>query len=102
MSTRQKRESRLKGFIIPVMCLALLGYFAHHAQTGRFNIHTKAEMNAKADGLQVKLAGLKDERAHLERKVTQLVDGSLEKDALDEAARAKLGLTTPQEVVILR
>ena len=102
MSTRQKKENPFKGFIIPVLCLALLAYFAHHAQTGRYNIHTKAEMKEKAEELKAELRHLREQRAHLTLKVRQLSDGTLEKDALDEVARYKLGLSMPDEIVILR
>lgn len=101
MSTRQKRQSRLSGFIIPVLCTAILGYFAYHAQTGRYSIHTKADMNQEALRLQIVLADLQSEHLKLHRGVTQLTSGTLEKDALDEAARSQLGYVAADEFVIL-
>lgn len=101
MSTRQKRQTRLTGFIIPCLCLATLGYFAHHAQTGRYNIHTKSEMNERAEVLKQELVDIREHRARLEKKVAQLTDGTMEKDALDEAVRANLGMAAPNEIIIL-
>lgn len=101
MSTRQKRQSRLSGFIVPCLCAAILGYFAYHAQTGRYSIHTKAEMHEEKLRLQTVLADLVHEREQLQRRVDQLTVGSLEKDALDEAARSQLGMAAPGELVIL-
>ncbi len=101
MSTRQKRESRFSGFIVPCLCAAILGYFAYHAQTGRYSIHTKTEMHEEKLRLKSVLAELTHEREQLQRRVDQLTVGSLEKDALDEAARSQLGLSAPGELVIL-
>ncbi len=91
----------MTGLIIPCLCLTLLGYFAYHAQTGRYNIHTKAEMSAKADQLREDLAEIREKRKLLEKKVAQLTNGTLEKDALDEAVRRNLGLIGPNEIVVL-
>lgn len=101
MSTRQKRQSRFSGFIVPVLCTAILCYFAYHAQTGRYSIHTKAEMKEEALRLEFVLADLRLQRAELERKVSQLTSGTLEKDALDEAIRDQLGYGSSNEFVIL-
>ena len=100
MSTRQKRQSRLPGLLVPGLCLAILGYFAYHAQTGRYSIHTKAEMREEALRLQVALADLTHKREQMQRRVDQLTVGTLEKDALDEVARSQLGLAAPGELVI--
>ncbi|MGB7287103.1 MAG: septum formation initiator family protein [Salaquimonas sp.] len=101
MSTRQKHQSRLTGFIVPLLCTAILGYFAYHAQTGRYSIHTKQDMKEEAMRLQIVLSGLEAERTKLERRVAQLTSGTLEKDALDEVIRSQLGYAAPDEMVVL-
>ena len=83
------------------MCLAVLGYFAYHAQTGRYSIHTQANMEYEAAKLEVELAALKIKRQKLALKVSYLTNGSLEKDALDEEARKILGYSTSDEIIIL-
>ena len=100
MSTRQKRQSRISGLIIPALCAAILGYFAYHAQNGRYSIHTQAEMDQEALRLQFALTDLIHQRAVMERKVRQLTSGTLEKDALDEVARSQLGYAAPGELTI--
>jgi len=79
----------------------MLGYFAYHAQSGRHNIHTKAEMNALSKQLKSDLIDIRKDRRILETKVSQLTNGSLEKDALDEAVRRNLGLIANDEIIIL-
>lgn len=101
MSTRQKRRSRLSGLVIPGICCALLAYFAHHAQTGRYSIHTHGQMEEERARLEYHLADLRLERKELEKRVRLLSDGSMERDALDEQARRYLGHAAPNEVVIL-
>ncbi len=102
MSTRQKRISRLNGLIIPALSILLTSYFAYHAQTGRYSIHAKKEMHEEALHLEFELADLKEERRALEKKVAQLTIGTLERDALDEAIRQRLGLVAENEFVILQ
>ena len=101
MSTRQKHRNPFTGFIIPCLCLATLLYFAYHAQTGRHNIHTKVEMKQKAGQLKADLKAITAHRVALQNKVAQLTDGTLEKDALDEAVRLNLGMVSPDEIIIL-
>lgn len=101
MSTRQKRQTVLPSLIVPAVCCAILGYFAYHAQTGRYSVHTKKEMDKQATLLEHVLADTRAERERLERKVAQLRDGSREKDAVDEIARQQLGLAGENEFVIL-
>ena len=100
MSTRQKRKSRLNGFIVPGLCLSLLVYFAYHAQTGRYSIYTKEEMRQVAKQLEGELAELRAERDRLQNRVSQLTVGTLERDALDEVARSQLGYVGENEIVI--
>jgi cell division protein FtsB len=101
VSTRQKRTSRLPGLIIPGLCLAIMGYFAYHAQTGKYSIHTKAEMDQEALRLQFVLSDLRTKRHDLEARVAQLTNGSLERDALDEIVRRQLGYSAENEITIL-
>lgn len=100
VSTRQKRKSRFSGFVVPGICLCLLAYFAHHAQTGRFSIHTHGEMEEERMRLAYELADLKLQRRELEQRISLLSDGTMERDALDEQARRQLGYAAAGEVVI--
>lgn len=86
---------------MPVLCTAILCYFAYHAQNGRYSIHTKKEMDEEALRLEFVLADLKAEREKLSRRVSQLTSGTLEKDALDEAIREQIGYVGANELVVL-
>lgn len=101
MPTRQKRQSRLTGWIVPGLCASLLFYFGYHAQTGRYSVHTMDQMDEEALRLEFKLTDLKLHRQRLQRKVRLLTDGTIEKDALDEEARRLLGLAGSGEWIIL-
>ena len=38
MSTRQRKQSKLKPLLLPVCCLFVLGYFAYHAVEGDYGL----------------------------------------------------------------
>jgi cell division protein FtsB len=102
LSTRQKRNSKLGSFKIPVFCALLLSYFAYHALTGRYGTLSLARLDEEATHLEFELAALVSERQKLDAQVLLLHDGTLERDMLDEVARHTLNVLAPDEVVILR
>lgn len=101
LATRQRKNSRLSGFIIPVFSALVLAYFIYHAQTGRYGIHAMRAMDEKAIELRYELSKIKKSRIKLEERVALLTDGTLEADALDEHARNILGLAAENELIIL-
>ncbi|MCB1457144.1 MAG: septum formation initiator family protein [Nitratireductor sp.] len=102
MSTRQKKNSRLKRFAIPLVCVVLTAYFLHHAWSGRFGLEASARIADDEVRLQYELVRLKHQRQELEARVRLLRDGTLEQDMLDEQSRRMLGVTAADEIVILR
>lgn len=102
MATRQSKNSRFSGLAIPVACLCILAYFSYHAFQGSLGIQSRALMDQKNLQLQFELARLREARQDMERKVSLLRDGNLEKDMLDQQVRHMLNLVKSNEVVILR
>ncbi|MEZ5872075.1 MAG: septum formation initiator family protein [Nitratireductor sp.] len=102
MSTRQKKNGRLHRFAIPAICLVLMAYFLHHAWSGRFGLEAAARIAEDEVRLEYELVRLKHQREDLEARVRLLRDGTLEQDMLDEQSRRMLGVSAPNEVVILR
>ncbi|MFK7901222.1 MAG: septum formation initiator family protein [Nitratireductor sp.] len=101
MATRQRKNSKLSGFIIPAFSALVIAYFIHHAQTGTYGVHVMRAMDIKASELNMELASIKKKRMMLEHRVGQLTDGTIEADALDENARYVLGMAGENEVVVL-
>lgn len=101
MATRQHKNSRFSGFIIPVFSAFVIAYFVYHAQTGRYGIHAMRAMDQKAVVLKYELSKIVKKRIQMQDRVALLSDGTLEADALDEHAREVLGLAGANELVIL-
>ncbi len=100
MATRQKKNSRFTGFMVPGVCICILSYFGFHAYQGNLGIRSRALMEQQSLHLQFELARLQQERQHLEHKVGLLRDGQVEKDMLDQQARENLNLIRENELVI--
>ncbi|WP_062226127.1 FtsB family cell division protein [Aureimonas frigidaquae] len=102
MRTRQKRKSRLGPFVVPVITMAVLAYFAMQSQEGRYGSDSKKEMAALLERREADLQRYTAERQALETRVRFLRDGSLERDMVDERARRALNMATEDEIVLLR
>lgn len=102
MATRQKKNSRLKGFIVPLICLLLSAYFLHHALNGRFGLYSRMAADDQILHLEFRLAELRKARTGLSHRVSLLRQGSIEKDMLDEQARYHLSLSHPDEIILMR
>ncbi|MEO0636977.1 MAG: septum formation initiator family protein [Pseudomonadota bacterium] len=102
LATRQKRRTRLRYFIVPVLSVGCLSYFAHHAYEGTYGLRSSEALSERALQLKTELAELSSKRERLEWQVKLLEDGSIERDMIDERARAVLGVAGPRDVLILR
>lgn len=87
--------------ILPVITLAFLAYFAHHAFNGDYGIAARANMVAEKEVLQAELALVVKEREKLEAHVKLLRPQSIDRDLADERIRAAVGFVRPDEVVLM-
>ena len=101
MSTRQKRNTGLGKFAVPVFSLLLIVYFSHHANSGRHGWVAQQEMRDTLMRLEYNLAAHRLEKQRLQKRVNLLRSGSIERDMLDEQARYQLNLLHPDEVAIM-
>jgi cell division protein FtsB len=102
MWTRHHRKRRTGALVVPALAACFLTYFGFHAYNGDYGINAKYRLEERIGGLERQVAGLKQQRAELERKVQLLHDGTVERDMLDEHARRVLNYAHPDDVVILR
>jgi cell division protein FtsB len=102
MWTRHHRKRRTGALVVPALAACFLTYFGFHAYNGDYGINAKYRLEERIGGLERQVAGLKQKRAELERKVQLLHDGTVERDMLDEHARRVLNYAHPDDVVILR
>ena len=102
MWTRQKKKSYRGRLIVPVLSVAFLTYFGFHAVHGDYGLNSKMHLERRAMELEADLAALTAERVALETRVGLMQRSKLERDMLDERARALLNVSRPDEIVIYR
>ena len=100
MSTRQRKQSKLKPLLVPAFCLLILGYFAYHAVEGDYGLFALGKLRDRQSSLQVELAAIQSERERLERYVSSMRPESLDKDVIDERARQALNMADAKDIVI--
>ena len=81
------------------MCLCL--YFTYHAVYGNRSLMRMVSIKSQIETLSSDRDNLIHEREALEEKVTMMRPGSLNKDLLEERARAVLGYKGENDIVIL-
>jgi cell division protein FtsB len=77
-------------------------YFGYHALQGERGLMTLLALQHKVAEVQIELHTVADEKATLEKHVELMRPQSLDRDMLEERARAVLNYTRPDEVVIMR
>ena len=95
-----KRATRGLGF--PLVVTALVLYFGYFAVYGKHGLFNWIRLNHEIELKQSELDGVREERRALEHRVRLLRPESVDPDLLEEQARARLGLSEPDEVVILK
>lgn len=96
------KEIRRRGRVIvgPILGISLVGYFSYHLVQGDRGLVAWARLNQEIQDARTELAGVEAERQALDRRVNLLRSNHLDRDMLDERARATLNLVGPNEVVI--
>ena len=75
-------------------------YFVFAAVQGNFGIFRRAEVDAQALELRIRLADVQQDVGRMENLTRRLSDDYLDLDLLDQQARDVLGLIRADEVVI--
>jgi cell division protein FtsB len=97
-------RTRLRSIVLPIAFYMVLGvtsgYLVCGASNGEHGLNARLKFDAEAAELTAQLSVLKDERARWQRRVANLMPQSVDKDLLDEEARAVLDRVGKDEVVI--
>lgn len=101
MWTKQKRKSIRGRFVLPLLAVAFLSYFGFHAYHGEYGLDSSGRLQQQVNLLTAQLDELTVERRAMEKRVSLLRDGSIEKDMLDEQARRALNLSHENELTII-
>ena len=100
MSTRQRKQSKLRPLLLPVCCLFILGYFAYHAVEGDYGLFALEKLKERVASLETELAAVRAERARMEAHVALMRPESLDRDMIDERAREALNMADAKDIVI--
>ncbi|WP_455478551.1 FtsB family cell division protein [Bartonella sp. B10] len=101
MWTKQKRKSASVRFMLPLMTVGIVGYFTYHVFHGEYGLYSCNEVNKHIAELEGELHNVKAERIFIEKRISLLRDGHIEKDMLDEYVRRNLNFSMPNELTIL-
>ena len=91
-----------RGLGFALIVISLVAYFGYFAIYGKHGLVNWMQLQQQIDIKQADLDRVRDERLALEHRVKMLRPESVDPDLLEEQARARLGLSGPDEVVILR
>lgn len=97
-------RTRVSAILVPIAFYLVLGaasgYLVWGASNGERGLKAKAAYDAQTASLDAELADLKAERARWERRVAAMRSESVDRDLLDEEARATLDRVGKDDVVI--
>ncbi|CDO39975.1 cell division protein [Bartonella henselae] len=88
-------------FVLPLMTVGVLSYFSYHIYHGEYGLYSRSEVNQYIVELEEELQKLEAERIFIEKRISLLRNGHIEKDMLDEYVRRNLNFSKPNELTIL-
>lgn len=101
MQTGQRLRRLFARAVLPLVTLGACAYFGHHATTGPNGWDARATRLEKLATTRAELQALVETREELVRRAALLNGTEIERDVLDEHARAALGLARSDEVVVV-
>jgi cell division protein FtsB len=93
-------KRRAQAAVLPVLFFGLCGYFAYHAMHGTRGLLARDARMAEIASARAGLADAEAERDAMERKVAGLRSDRLDRDVLEERARALLNVVARDEIII--
>ncbi|MEO3474159.1 septum formation initiator family protein [Roseomonas sp. CAU 1739] len=90
----------IQAIALPCLFLALSGYFAWHAMHGDRGLIAREQRLADIAAARSELARAEADRDAMERRVTGLRGDRVDRDQLDERARALLNMVGRDEIVV--
>jgi cell division protein FtsB len=101
MVLRKRLRSILTTLGLYVGVALLIGYFAFNAYNGNHGLKARQNFDLQIAQLSVELKGLKAERTNWQRRVSLLQSEHIDRDMLDERARALLDYVDPHDLVMV-
>ncbi|BDG73293.1 FtsB family cell division protein [Roseomonas fluvialis] len=90
----------INALALPVIFLTVSGYFVWHAMHGERGLIAREQRIADIAAARAELARAEADRDAIERRVTGLRSDRIDRDQLDERARALLNMAGRDEIVV--
>ena len=100
MDIAREVRRRARRMTVPILGAVFVCYFAVHAIHGDRGVITLMQLRKQAEAAEAELAGVRAERAELERKIALLRSEGIDPDMLDERARIMTGLAFPGDLIL--
>ncbi|RYE52214.1 MAG: septum formation initiator family protein [Hyphomicrobiales bacterium] len=101
MVIRRGLRSVLVTLALYLVSSAVVGYFLFHAQHGARGLETSVGLREKLGEMEAELASLNGERQDWEKRLGLMRDEAIDRDLLEERARAVLGRIHRNDVVVM-
>lgn len=101
MATLLELRRRSRTALATLLGAAAIAYFGYHAVNGERGIEEWFRLGGQLEALQKRHDLNATRIAILDNRVNLLREETLDRDLLDERARAVLGLARPDEIIIL-
>ena len=97
-------RSRARAILIPLFFYAILGgasaYLVKNASRGQHGSEARVAFERESADLKAQLAAMEDQRERWRHRVDSLRNESIDRDLLEQEARARLNRVTKDEVLI--
>ena len=97
-------KTRARAILLPIAFYLVSGaassFFVWQASIGDRGLNAKAHYQTQMAALTAQLTTLQDERKALQHKVDLMRDNAIDRDLLDEEARAKLDRVDKSDLVV--
>src|SRR5262249_22421841 len=102
MVTRPRLRSFFAALGLYVLAGLLIGYFGLHANSGDHGLRAREGLDRQIAALDQQLDGATAERVLRERRAKLLKSESVDRDMLDERARALLDYVDPRDLILIQ
>ena len=97
---KRAAKSALRQTIGPAIGACVVGYFVYYAVQGDRGLIALKHIESEISRAEQVLGQVRTERERMERRASLLHAEHLDRDMLDERARAMLNLTHPNDVIL--
>ena len=101
MVTRKRLRTILNALALYVLAALLIGYFGVNAYDGNHGLKAKQDIDRQMATLSAELAGLRAQEAQWRHRIDLLKSDDIDKDMLDERARALLDDANPNDLILM-